>query len=97
MSNRPQKIRRIYHELRRAVGPEVAALELLRLAALLVSEPRVEEHDYEATSTWRPHFEQLPLDQAFADGGWRVLENERRWVRSVYNDDEPTFRMERAA
>ena len=95
MSNRPQKIRRIFRELRNAVGPEIPAVELLRLANLLVTEP-VEHNDY-AEPAWRPNFERVPLDRAFADGGWRVLEGERRWVREVYNDDETNFLMERAA
>ena len=87
MSGRPNKVRQIYAELRRSVGAVMPAIELLRLAAALVeaSHSSIVDDEY---SAYQPELAngQLPLDEAFADGGWRMMEREWRWVGRTYCD-----------
>ena len=73
--NRPRLIRAVFLELRRALGSSLAAGEILRLAASLVSayatpDPREEEWDLADTD---PLFRK-GVDGAMSDGGWAVLE-----------------------
>jgi hypothetical protein len=89
MSGRPDKVRQIYSELRRSVGAVMPAIELLRLAAALVEASHSSFVDDEY-SPYQPELAngQLPLDEAFADGGWRMMEREWRWgSRSCWDDD----------
>ena len=90
MSGRPDKVRQIYAELRRSVGAIMPAIELLRLAAALVEASHSSFVDDEY-SAYQPELanDQLPLDKAFADGGWRMMEREWRWVGRSYWDDDP--------
>jgi hypothetical protein len=90
MSGRPDKVRQVYAELRRSVGAVMPAIELLRLAAILVeaSQSSFQEDEY---SAYCPELAngQLPLDEAFADGGWRMMEREGRLAGRSYWDDDP--------
>jgi hypothetical protein len=90
MTGRPDKVRQIYAELRRSVGAVMPAIELLRLAAALVEATHSSFADDEY-SVYRPELAngQLPLDEAFADGGWRMMEREWRWIGRSYWDDDP--------
>lgn len=76
--SRPSQIRRIVAELRAALGPDVPAWELLQLAAKFVEAHR-EPDAFELDDAVLPRaFHARELDVAFSDGGWRVLEFERR-------------------
>jgi hypothetical protein len=90
MTGRPSKVRQVYAELRRSVGATLPAIELLRLAAALVEASHAVVLD-DKVSVYQPEpaNDQLPLDKAFADGGWRTMERERSWVGSCYWDDDP--------
>ena len=92
MASRSIKVRQVFAELRHALGAEIPAGELLRLAAALVdaSYPR-ESKDQHLNVVDRPAFDQVPLDKAFADGGWHLMETERGWVSETCWDDEPRF------
>lgn len=86
--NRPEKVRRVYAELRKAHAGDISAHELLRVSAKLVDlsegrgrQPRARQ------GTQRPMFEELPLDRAFSDGGWRVMEHESRRMAQLYGDE----------
>lgn len=71
---RAARVRAVYFELRRALGSELPAIDLLRAAALIVSELLDEEADEHArTSGQAIPFHARALDEAFADGGWHVL------------------------
>jgi hypothetical protein len=89
MQRPTSKLRQVYVELRRALGGTVPAGELLRLASQLVDATRsrvMSEEDL--TIRCHPSFDELPLDAAFADGGWRILARERRWgIEADYDDD----------
>jgi hypothetical protein len=74
--NRPNQIRRVYIELRRALGDDLSAGDLLRLAASIVRAYRAPE-EADPTSN-RPPFFALEVDKAMKDGGWRVLHHEER-------------------
>ena len=85
--NRAQQVRAVYAELRHALGPAVPARMLLRCAAEIVAQ----HHALSAPVTDpapRPSrsFVSVPLDLAFRDGGWRVLEHERAGL-AVASDD----------
>jgi hypothetical protein len=66
------------------------AIELLRLAADLVEASRscLVDEEYSAYERELSN-DQLPLDKAFADGGWRIMEREWRSVGRSYWDDDP--------
>src|SRR5579871_2242284 len=90
MSGRPDKVRQIYAELRRSLGAAMPAIELLRLAAALVEASHSTFVDDEYSAYQRELANgQLPLDEAFADGGWRMMERECDWVGRSYLDDDP--------
>ena len=86
--NRPEKVRRVYTELRRAQIEDISARDLLRVATKLVelSEGRG-ERPMARQGTPRPTFEELPLDQAFNDGGWRVMAYESRRMAQLYHEE----------
>lgn len=94
--SRPKKVRQVYIELRLALGDEVCAHDLLRSAAMLVDifDGR-EVHPGIRHGTPRPTFEELPLDKAFADGGWRVLARESSLLAEVFSEDPQDLAVRR--
>jgi hypothetical protein len=97
MATRSIKVRAVFAELRRALGGEIPAGELLKLAAALVdvSHPQPRKDHYHGVGT-RASFDQMPLDKAFADGGWRILESERSWVPETHREDDPKLAVANA-
>jgi hypothetical protein len=91
MVGRSIKVRQVFVELRHALGAEIPAGELLRLAAALVDATRPIEGRDEHQRRDRPAFDQVPLDRAFSDAGWRIMHRESNWVANAYRDDDPTF------
>jgi len=74
---RPDQLRRIFVELR-AVLPDEPAWRLLKLAAYIVKAHREPELlDLDGFVERSPFFA-LDVAQAIADGGWKVLDFERR-------------------
>lgn len=82
--NRATKIRQVYTELRREIGDRLPAHEVLSSAVHLVGlyEPAV----VEPASPGRPRFEELPVDKAFEDGGWRVMRYEASRLAPILYD-----------
>lgn len=77
MMRESTKIVAIYQELRRAVGANINASEVLCCAASLVELFSIDEdapsfNTYEA----RQPFDMAAVDMAMADGGWRTLSRE---------------------
>jgi hypothetical protein len=97
VAGRSIKVRQVFAELRRALGPEIPAVEVLRLAAALVDVAHpVEIHDEElGHSNHRPASDRVPLDHAFSDGGWRLMHREFKWLTAAYQDDDPAFAASR--
>jgi hypothetical protein len=96
MKSRSIKVRQIFSELRRTIGLDIPAGELLRFAAALVDATApLEERDQHEGVGPRPAVDVLPLDKAFEDGGWCIMEVERRWVRQSCWDDDPGFAVSR--
>ena len=89
--NRPQKVKRIYIELRRAVGPLAKPSELLECAAMLVS---ISEKQVGiprcATNEGRTPFEELPLDQLYARHPWKLVSQEVRVEDDYEIRENPT-------
>ncbi len=86
--NRPDRVRKVYGELRRALGDQFPSHEILRSAARLVDLFGGREgHSGIRHGTPRPTFEELPLDKAFADGGWRVLARESSLLFEMFSED----------
>jgi hypothetical protein len=83
------KVRQVFFELRNALGTSVPAGELLKLAAALVDATSPEQGNVDDGTSPTVARDLLPLDQAFADGGWRVMEREPRWIAEIYPDDDP--------
>ena len=97
MASRSIKVRQLFGELPHALGAEIPAGELPTLAAALVDAtyPR-EPKDEHRNVADRLAFDQVPLDRAFADGGWHIMETEPRWVSETYWDDDPKFAVANA-
>jgi hypothetical protein len=88
MRGRAFKIRQVFAELRYALGNEMPPIELLQLATKLVDAtcaPSIGDED--KIVALRPSHDQLPLDQAFADGGWRILARDRAYSPEQFDDD----------
>lgn len=84
--NRPQRVRAVYVELRRASLGSVASGDLLEYAGQLVDAFFEEEKPrFELRLGGRP-FDEWGLDAVFSDGGWRVLD--RYSVRAFDGEDE---------
>jgi hypothetical protein len=69
------KLRRIFVEVRRALGREAPASEVLRVSNAILdsyAEYRVELATIEEERPYRGHFA-LAVDEAIRDGGWRLL------------------------
>lgn len=97
MANRSLKVRQIFAELRSAIGDEIPAGELLRLAAALVntsSAPDTDEGYGESHD--RYICDQLPLDEVLFDGGWRLVATERGWFSDEVLDNDPRVAITRS-
>jgi len=91
--NRPSRIRQLYNEIRESLGSEISSKEALQLAAHLVDV--ADGRDVIPFDTFRDQratFDELPVDEAIADGGWRVFNREKDIVRSLFGGDEPSYR-----
>lgn len=88
---KPDLLRGIYAELRRGLGPDVPANDLLKLAHVILRSYTDDgkQDDYPSTTSARA-FVSLPVDEAMRDGGWRVLEFERMRGILVDNIDSDT-------
>jgi hypothetical protein len=88
MQGRAYKVRQVFAELRHALGNELPAIELLQLAAKLVDATQpLSVRDDEKIVSLRPSKDQLPLDEAFADGGWRMMARDRAYDKDHFEDD----------
>ena len=88
MRGRAFKIRQVFSELRYALGNEMPSLELLQLAIKLVDATRAPSiGDDDKIVALRPSHDQLPLDQAFADGGWRIMARDRSYSHEQFDED----------
>ena len=87
--NRSEKIRRIYGEFRSALEDKAASKEVLKSAALLVDIYK-EREKYTDHPIGKPRrtFEEMPLDKAFADCGWRVMHRERGWLNKLFSEEK---------
>ena len=87
--NRPQQVRAVFQELRQTVGDLYSVQELLERAASLV-DLFTEKNDASRFElrTGGVSFEEWNLNAAMADGGWRILNHEYRWNRSLYDSDQ---------
>jgi len=87
--NRPQFIREVYFELRRALADKVSQREVLESATALVDLFTLPEEDgprFEIHNGGLP-FDLWALDVAFADGGWRVMAHEARLAEELEMDE----------
>jgi hypothetical protein len=88
MRGRSFKVRQVFAELRHALGNEIPAIDLLQLAAKLVDAARAPSvRDDEEVIRVRPSVDELPLDKAFADGGWRIMARHRAYNPDQFEDD----------
>jgi hypothetical protein len=87
---RPNQLRRIV-ALLRAQRPDAEYRHLLRLAALIIEAHRDPDVLNVDAPLLRPSYHSLALDRAFGDGGWGVLDFERRQGMS-FGDDIPEDR-----
>jgi hypothetical protein len=88
MRGRAFKIRQVFAELRYAVGNEMPAIELLHLATKLVDATRAPSiDDDDKIVALRLSNDHLPLDEAFADGGWRIMARDCAYNTDHLEDD----------
>jgi len=81
------KIRQVFTELRSALGGELSAIELLQLSCKLVDATRVVAVAQEEIVVAVHWGDQLPLDEAFADGGWRIMARHSAYNVEQFEDD----------
>jgi len=87
--SRSKRIRLIFFELRRALGERVGTRELLDAAKSLVdlqADNWAHEPTYDLRNG-RTSLDQMELDIAMSDGGWRVYSKEREIVSYAGMDD----------
>jgi hypothetical protein len=87
--NRTGRIKQLYHEIRDTMGSEISSKEALQLAAHLVDV--ADGRDVipgELFREQRATFDELPVDEAIADGGWRILNRERDIVRALFDGED---------
>ena len=86
--NRPTRIRTLYIEIRETLGSEITSKEALQLAAPLVDV--VDDRDDSSGANileQRATFDELPVDQAIADGGWKVLNRENELIKATFGGE----------
>ena len=75
-ARKSDKIRVIFRELRRAVGPDVPAADLAKMAHVIFKtyarEPDVREERF-GSPRFRSTIENMAVDTAMKDGGWSIL------------------------
>ena len=75
--NRPQKIKKIYRELRMMLGDEYPDYELLKSASLLIEIYEDDEPiNLDQLKSFWIQFEEREVDEAIKDGGWRLISGE---------------------
>lgn len=87
--NRPSRIKQLYHEIRETVGSEICPKEALQLAAHLVEV--ADGNDALPGGLFREQrasFGELPVDEAMADGGWRLFNRERDIVSAIFGGED---------
>jgi hypothetical protein len=86
--NRPQKIKKIYRELRMMLGNEYPDYELLKSANLLIE---IYEDDEPITldqlKSFGIQFKDREVDEAIKDGGWRLMSDEGWWDQVTDDQD----------
>ena len=86
--NRPQKIKKVYRELRMMLGDEYADYELLKSASLLIE---IYEDDEPITldqlKSFGIQFIDREVDEAIKDGGWKLISNEGWWDQVADDQD----------
>jgi hypothetical protein len=94
---RPSQIRQIVAELRRALGPEASANEILRLAGVIVESHRQPERfDFEDPILRSPFFA-LDVDTALEqDNGWKVVAFERQQGMAFGDEISDNYHLIRA-
>jgi len=86
--NRPQKIKKIYHELRMILGYEYPDYELLKLASLLIEIYEDDEPiNLDQLKSFWIQFEEREVDEAIKDGGWRLISDEGWWDQITDDQD----------
>ena len=91
--NRPSRIKQLYHEIRETLGSEICSKEALQLAAHLVdvadgSDALPDDLFGEQRAT----FDELPVDEAMADGGWRLFNRDQDIVRALFDGEDAFVR-----
>ena len=87
MSNKPQKIRRIFNVLKDSVEKSFSDREILELSNAIIKSQEeastdVSHRDYQGPVP----FYQKDLVEVLEDGGWQLLTHEKTLLAGVYSD-----------
>ena len=75
--NRPQNIKKIYHEIRMILGDEYPDYELLKLSILLIEIYEDDEPiNLDQLKSFGIKFKYREVDEPIEDGGWRLISDE---------------------
>ena len=86
--NRPQKIKKIYHELRMVLGDEYPDYELLESTSLLIEIYEDDEPiNLDQLKSFGIQFKEREVDEAIKDGGWRLISDEGWWDQITDDQD----------
>ena len=92
---RPEQVRAIFHELRRTVGGNASAREILVCADSLVALFSQDDEPHFDTRVGSLPFENWAMDVAMADGGWRILWDEIRRGTDFTGEEWEGFQTDR--
>ena len=86
--NRPQKIKKIYHELRMILGDEYPDYELLKSVSLLIEFYEDDEPvNLDQLKSFWIQFKEREVDEAIKDGRWRLISEEGWWDQIADDQD----------
>ena len=90
MTNRPKIVRTVFSELVDTLGDSLSHSQLLESANSIVEvmlPPQEDDGPNFSLRTGGLPFDQWAVDAGMRDGGWRVFNQEKELVSSLYEDD----------
>ena len=86
--NRPKKVRAIFNEIQPSLKDDFTSEEILKFAADFLKTTEYEDPGARIRLvSSRTGFDELDVDQAIADGGWKVMAREKQMMSDLYSEE----------
>lgn len=86
--SRRQKFDAVFGEFRRVGGDRFSTFELMRLATVFIESFEIQrKQDLEIAADQRRGFQELAVDVAIKDGGWRLLSQHSYMFDTIFDPD----------